>query len=339
MEKQKILDAISYIGIDPKDFNLKDSYFTRVDYAHHKMHGRPHIYRVMIGTALIAQELREPWLGRLAFCAAFLHNQNRLRDGHDRNHGLRAAQKNFDLFTNVWDKYGFTAFERQYIRAACADHCVNDGHQYSCIKEVSKIVSDADALDRCRFHGAGRLNPDFLYFKKESKSLIKAMESICMPTNRSFTQEISFVDFIAAATTPAIPSPKTYNRAYSPDMISDLEDGQVFVFNQKRGGHSRFRSAQTAVKKFGAASWVGEGLTGHAYAIPCDYTDLKCIAAHVYTFIQFAKANPQLEFLVTPIACGTATTWNASDIAPLFKEAIGVENILLPKIFVSELEK
>lgn len=339
MDKQKILDSISYIGIDPKDFDLKDSFFTSDYFAHHRMHGKGHLYRVMIGTALLANELQEPRLGMLAFCAAFLHDQNRLNNGDDRNHGLRAAQKNFNNFISLWDKYGLTPFERDYVRSACADHAENDGHKFKKNTEVRNILKDADALDRCRFHQHGKLDPACLCFQKESRKLIKVIEEICHPTNHSFTQDISFVNFIAAATKPAIPSLLKYNRAYSPDIITELGDSQVFVFNQKQGGHSRFPSAQTAVKKFGAASWVGEGLTGQSYAIPCDYDDLKSIAAHVHTFIQFAKANPQLEFFVTRIACGKGTAWKVSDIALLFKEAISIENILLPKDFVDEINR
>lgn len=200
MKKKDILDALDYIGIDPKDFDLKDSYFTSDYFAHHRKHGKGHLYRVMIGTALIAKELKEPWLGKLAFCAAFLHDQNRRDNGGDHNHGLRAAQENFYRFINIWDKYGFSRYEQEYIQAACANHSSHDEHNYSSIPQVNMIIRDADALDRCRFHHHGRLNPDNLAFQRESRSLISVIEEICAPTNDGFNYEISFLQFIDVAT-------------------------------------------------------------------------------------------------------------------------------------------
>jgi hypothetical protein len=46
-----------------------------------------------------------------------------------------------------------------------------------------------------------------------------------------------------------------------------------------------------------------------------------------------AKMNIHLNFLVTQIGCGLAT-YTPEEIAPLFKDAINIENIYLPKIFV-----
>lgn len=342
MNKQDILDAIAYIGVDPNDFNLKNSYFKCpiVGSQRAKYHGIGHIYRVMIGTALLAKELEEPRLGMYAFCGAFLHDLARVNDGGDFGHGLRAANESFEQFNHIWNKYKFSKYEKDLIRAACANHTSHPGHNFNGTWLVNQLVHEADALDRCRFHGRARLNPKYLALK-ESKKLIKVLEGLCAPTER-WVADISLVGFIDKATygSNLNTAAASYCREYAPDVISaPIADHQVFVFNQKQNGGSRFPSAQTAVKYFGAANWVGEGLTGQAYAIPCDYSDLKEIAKHVDSFILFAKANPNLEFLVTKIACGKGTKWSVSDIAPLFKFALPVENILLPKEFVDEIEK
>ena len=42
-------------------------------------------------------------------------------------------------------------------------------------------------------------------------------------------------------------------------------------------------------------------------------------------------------FLVTPIGCGIAG-FTANEIAPLFKDAVGVNNIALPESFMKILE-
>ena len=54
------------------------------------------------------------------------------------------------------------------------------------------------------------------------------------------------------------------------------------------------------------------------------------------TFISFAKANPNLKFLVTPIGCGNGG-WQPKDMARLFKDAMGVDNICLPRVFWQNL--
>ena len=276
MTKQEILDALAYIGIEAvNDFTLKDEYFTSDDFAHHRKHGKAHIYRVMIGTALIAKALGEPRLGKLAFCAAFLHDQRRMNNSGDRNHGLRAAKESFPKFTNLWDKYGLSPYEKEYVRAACADHSENDGHDFKKNAEVRHILKDADALDRCRFYQHGRLNPKFLHFQKESRSLIKTMEDICAPTNHSFTHEISFMGFIVKATSPAT-KVTGYNRPNAPDEIKQLGSNEIFVFGNNATGNSNFTTARIARKDYGAVKGVAEGLTGASYSIPTDGGSVAC---------------------------------------------------------------
>lgn len=339
MKKEDILDALNYIGIDPKDFDLKDSHFTSDYFAHHRMHGKGHLYRVMIGTALIARELKEPWLGRLAFCAAFLHDQNRMNNGGDHNHGLRAAQKNFYLFTNIWDKYGFSRYEREYIQAACANHSSHNRHNYSSIPQVDMIVKDADALDRCRFSQHGRLNPDFINFKKESLELIQSMEEICVPTNHSFTQEISFLQFIDVATRQGGTGNHSSIRVrrYAPDNIKEIAANQVFVFNNTSNGCSNARTALAAYKYHGAVKGVAEGLTGQSYSIPTD-GGLDNIRKCVERFLKFASDHPELEFLVTKIGCGVAG-YTEADIAPFFMDAESMDNVLLPESFEKAIQE
>lgn len=62
------------------------------------------------------------------------------------------------------------------------------------------------------------------------------------------------------------------------------------------------------------------------------------IAPYVNDFIAFAKEHPELKFLVTEIGCGIAG-FRISEMAPLFKEALKMENIYLPERFIEVLEK
>ena len=61
------------------------------------------------------------------------------------------------------------------------------------------------------------------------------------------------------------------------------------------------------------------------------------IRPYVDEFIAFAIQHSELRFYVTPIGCGIAG-FTPAEIAPLFKNAVTVENIYLPKSFLSVLE-
>ena len=60
------------------------------------------------------------------------------------------------------------------------------------------------------------------------------------------------------------------------------------------------------------------------------------IKFYVDTFIEFAKENPNLTFLVTEIGCGLSK-FKPKDIAPLFEGAIELENVHLPTRFWHKL--
>ena len=53
---------------------------------------------------------------------------------------------------------------------------------------------------------------------------------------------------------------------------------------------------------------------------------------YVDEFIDFARQHPETTFLVTPIGCGIAG-FTPADIAPLFQDAVEVENVWLPESF------
>ena len=60
------------------------------------------------------------------------------------------------------------------------------------------------------------------------------------------------------------------------------------------------------------------------------------IKPYVNEFILFAKQHSEYKFLVTRIGCGIAA-FTPDEIAPLFKDAIDVENVILPEDFVRVL--
>jgi len=120
--------------------------------------------------------------------------------------------------------------------------------------------------------------------------------------------------------------------------IRRLAPNEVFVFGSNLEGQHTGGAARTAVIRFGAVMGQGVGLQGQSYAIPTMQGGVDTIKPYVDEFIEFAKAHPDLKFLVTRIGCGIAG-FSDSDIAPLFKDALDVENIYLPAEFVQELRK
>lgn len=123
---------------------------------------------------------------------------------------------------------------------------------------------------------------------------------------------------------------------YTPDKITELREDEVFVFGSNLEGMHGGGAAYAAFKKFGAVMGCGVGHCGQSYAIPTMQGGIETIKPYVDDFIGYAKANPDLFFYVTRVGCGIAG-FKDEDIAPLFIDAIEVENICLPKAFVSQL--
>ena len=138
----------------------------------------------------------------------------------------------------------------------------------------------------------------------------------------------------------------------TPELITELKDNEIFVFGSNEGGKHFKGAAKTALIKFGAELYNPEGPMGidkdgygpTCYAIPTKNNtitrtlSINRISKYVNKFIEYAKDNPHLLFLVTPIGTGLAKI-PCQNIAPLFKNAINIKNIYLPESFWKELIK
>lgn len=129
---------------------------------------------------------------------------------------------------------------------------------------------------------------------------------------------------------------KKYNRRYTPDRISKLKENEIFVFGSNLEGSHDGGAAKLAYNRFGAVWGLGTGIQGRSYAIPTMQGGVETIRPFVAAFIQFAKQNTTLTFLVTRIGCGIAG-FRDEEIAPLFEDALDLENVILPKEFVENL--
>jgi hypothetical protein len=130
----------------------------------------------------------------------------------------------------------------------------------------------------------------------------------------------------------------------TPDNMTTLVRGHIFVFGSNLGGRHGKGAALTARRLFGAEWGQANGIQGKSYAIPtCGHNleplPLDRILPYVSLFLGFAMANPGRQFKVTEIGCGLAG-YQPADIAPLFIASGHIstpadipENISLPLRF------
>lgn len=128
------------------------------------------------------------------------------------------------------------------------------------------------------------------------------------------------------------------NREYTPERIKELQPNEIFVFGSNLAGAHGGGAARLAYERFGAIWGQGVGLQGQSYAIPTMQGGVETIKPYVDEFIRFAKEHLELKFLVTKIGCGIAG-FKVDEIAPLFKDAIEVKNVILPEDFVEVLSR
>jgi hypothetical protein len=123
----------------------------------------------------------------------------------------------------------------------------------------------------------------------------------------------------------------------TPNNITHLKENEIFVFGSNLSGRHGKGAAKTALG-WGAIWGKGEGIQGKTYGIPTKNVSvtqtlsLIKIEYYIVHFINYAKLNPGLTFLVTEIGCGLAGL-KYKEIGPLFQEAKNIENIHLPQNF------
>lgn len=120
------------------------------------------------------------------------------------------------------------------------------------------------------------------------------------------------------------------------EYITELAKDEIFVFGSNLAGLHTGGAARIAQKKFGAIIGQGAGLQGQSYAIPTMQGGVETIRPYVDEFIRFAKEHSEMTFLVTRIGCGIAG-FNDAEIAPLFNDALMLDNVALPQSFIDVL--
>jgi hypothetical protein len=113
---------------------------------------------------------------------------------------------------------------------------------------------------------------------------------------------------------------------------------EIFVFGSNRAGRHGKGAALHAAQHYGAEPGVGEGLTGNAYAIPTKGAKLERLVFAeiddaICRFLAFARAAPELRFLLTPVGTGLAGHSKADVWAVLKREGVP-ENVVLTSSWI-----
>jgi hypothetical protein len=107
--------------------------------------------------------------------------------------------------------------------------------------------------------------------------------------------------------------------------VPDPDDGMIFVFGSNLAGLHGKGAALVAKHMYGAEQFVGEGITGSAYALPTKDRWLRVrnvydVKRSVCDFLRYAKEHPDKKFFVTAIGTGLAG-FKHHDVAPMFRGA------------------
>lgn len=94
-------------------------------------------------------------------------------------------------------------------------------------------------------------------------------------------------------------------------MITSLQNNEILIVGTNKNGFHYGGAAAQAYKDFRLEWGVAEGKSGQSYAFPTlnenmqqvTVTELETSRDKLY---QYAQANPELEFILTPVGTGLA---------------------------------
>lgn len=283
-------------------------------------------------TALPTHDHPEGVKGAVATALAIYYGMNGKDKNFVREHVLEKYYPDWAALTYEAIKpgYSFDATCQQTVPAALI--CFLESQDYAdCLKLAIALGGDADTLAAIAgpmAYAFYKTMPEELIANAKAKLpewMLKLNDEFDERVNHGMSLEQSGVRIYNGAVRPD----------YTPDAISSLKADEVFVFGSNLHGHHGGGAARAAVKKFGAIWGQGVGLQGQSYAIPTMQGGVETIKPYVDQFIDFAKEHTELFFYVTRIGCGIAG-FKDRDIAPLFKNAMGISNVCLPETFIKE---
>lgn len=281
-------------------------------------------------TALPTHDHPEGIKGAVATALAIYYGMQGKDKDYIRRNVLDEYYPNWSGLTYAGIKpgYGFAETCQQTIPAALI--CFLESKDYvDCVKLAIALGGDADTLAAISGPMA------YAFYREIPEELIENAKAKLPEWMLEINEELDNYVNDGRILKPA--GVRTYNGVvrpeFTPDAISSLKADEVFVFGSNLHGHHGGGAARAAMMNFGAIWGQGVGLQGQSYAIPTMQGGTETIKPYVDQFIDFAKEHTELFFYVTRIGCGIAGFKDA-DIAPLFQNAIGVDNICLPESFV-----
>lgn len=123
----------------------------------------------------------------------------------------------------------------------------------------------------------------------------------------------------------------------APNVITQIQPNQVFVFGSNIYGRHNGGSARFAVLHFGAINGQAEGAQGQSYAIPTIGNTFQELKVAIERFTDYVVQHPKLVFMLTAVGCGNAG-YTVEEIAPLFSIAYSFGNVYVPAEFIQYLD-
>ncbi len=246
------------------------------------------------------------------------HLHDRIKDDKDATAVVTVLTDGLENASREWDAAGLRRLIEQLKSEGWSFAYMGSAHN---VKEVTDLLSIENVVEFCHNNlGAGST------WGRERSS----RRAYYAKMNRMYEEERSL------SREEMLERKRQYAKEYygprvSNDRIDHLEENEIFVFGSNASGYHGGGAAAYAMRKFGAVWGQGEGLQGQSYAIPT-MEGIADMSEAIKRFTSFAAEHSELRFLVTRVGCGIAG-YSASQIAPLFKECIPLENVALPTDF------
>ena len=246
------------------------------------------------------------------------HLHDRIKDDKDATAVVTVLTDGLENASREWDAAGLRRLIEQLKSEGWSFAYMGSAHN---VKEVTDLLAIENVVEfshdnlgadstwrrECSSRHAYYVNINKMYEAKREMSREEMLER-----KRQYAKEY-------------------YGPRVTHNHIVHLEDNEIFVFGSNAGGHHGGGAAAYAMRKFGAVWGQGEGPQGQSYAIPT-MEGIADMEEAIKRFTSFAAEHSELRFLVTRIGCGIAG-YSASQIAPLFKDCIPLENVALPSDF------
>ena len=126
-------------------------------------------------------------------------------------------------------------------------------------------------------------------------------------------------------------------QGFTPELIEQLNENEVFVFGSNKAGNHAGGAARTAVEKFGAVMGQGEGIQGQSYAIPTldenmEKMSLDDLQQSLFRFCLYAEKESEKTFYLTKIGMGIAG-FTLDEMLEVINRVDLPSNVIIPEEF------